>query len=69
MVNPTIAANANATDEKTRVAQRLPDSRATVENSAAPKARINPTRASRNRTQTSEISNGIKRAQDRMPAV
>src|SRR5580704_19047142 len=55
VVRPTITANKRAADASTRVAQRFPDSRDTVEKSAAPKARTNPTIASKNRTQTSGI--------------
>src|SRR5271157_1031518 len=43
------------------VPQTLPASRDTVENSAAPKASIKPTIASRNRTQTCESPNRGKR--------
>ncbi len=48
------------------VPQRLPDSRVTVEKSAAAKARISPSRASRNRIQTSGMSKRMK--PDRLPA-
>jgi len=44
----------SAADAITRVPQRLPASRSTVENIAAPKASISPTMASRKRTQTCE---------------
>src|SRR5580692_4198232 len=61
VVKPTITASRRAADASTRVAQRFPDSRDTVEKSAAAKARTRPTIASKKRTQTSGISRCRKR--------
>src|SRR5207245_9585588 len=52
-----MVANSNAIEAKINVAQRLPDSRETVENIAAPKASANPAIASRKRTHTSGSCN------------
>src|SRR5437016_10205154 len=57
VVRPTMVASSNAIEAKINVAQRLPDSRETVENIAAPKASANPAIASRKRTHTSGICN------------
>src|SRR5580658_6799882 len=61
VVKPTITASKRAADASTRVAQRFPDSRDTVEKSAAAKARIRPPIASKKRTHTSGISRRRKR--------
>src|SRR5258708_20726419 len=49
-----MAASRRAHEARMTVVQTLPDSRATVENRAAEKARIKPTIATRNRTHTWE---------------
>lgn len=56
VVSPTMVASTRAAEARMSVAQRLPDSRETVENSAAANARKSPTIASKNRTHTSGIS-------------
>src|ERR1700677_2313343 len=61
VVKPTITASSRAAEASTRVAHRFPDSRDTVEKSAAAKARTKPTIASRKRSQTSGISRCRKR--------
>src|SRR5208283_706571 len=55
VVRPTNVASRRAADARTIVPQTLPDSRETVENSAAANASTRPTIATRKRTQTSGI--------------
>jgi hypothetical protein len=66
-VIPTSTASKRATEERTSVAQKLPVSRVTEENSAAAKATVSPPKASKKRSHMVAVT-PLKTRESQLPS-